>query len=149
MCKYAMLLAAVMSLGFAPAPFPKPPKPDATKDDTKKLQGTWLKVHAVPPNNGEGEGTLVFSGQSMRYTLSGSVIGDYALRIDAQKKPKVFDFKGTGGQVEGLVYRGIYRLERHTLTICYVRSENERDRPSDFDAAKDGVIMSVYQRQKP
>jgi uncharacterized protein (TIGR03067 family) len=149
MCKYAILLAAAVSLAFAPAPFPKPPKPESTKDDAKKLQGTWLKVQSVPPGNGEGSGTLLFTGECMRYSLNGNLAGEYSLRIDAKKKPKVFDFKGTGGLTEGLNYRGIYRLERDTLTICYVRSENDRDRPADFDTGKEDVIQSVYKRQKP
>jgi uncharacterized protein (TIGR03067 family) len=149
MCKYALLFAAALSLGFAPAPFPKPPKPDATKDDLKKLQGTWLKVIAVPPGNGEGQGRLVFSGERMRYSLVGAAVGEYTLTIDARKKQKVFDFKGIGGGVEGLTYRGIYRLERDTLTICYVRTNNERERPSDFNTTRDDVILSVYTRQKP
>jgi uncharacterized protein (TIGR03067 family) len=149
MCKYAILLAAAVSLAFAPAPFPKPPKPDPTKEDTKKLQGTWLKVRAFPPNNGEGEGILVITGQNMRYSLQGNPVGKYTLTIDAQKKPKVFDFKGTASGIEGLSYRGIYQLEKDTLTICYVMDGNERARPTDFDTSKGGVIVSVYKRQKP
>jgi uncharacterized protein (TIGR03067 family) len=146
MCKYAILLAAAVSLAFAPAPFPKPPKPEA---DVKNLQGTWLKVDAFPPNNGEGEGILVISGESMRYILGASPAGEYVLKIDPRKKPKVFDFKGAGGVIDGMVYRGIYRLEKNTLTICYVRNADERDRPTSFDTRKEGIIRSVYQRQKP
>ncbi len=146
MCKYAILLAAALSLGFAPVPFRKP---DPTKEDTKKLQGNWLKVRSIPPGNGEGDGTLVVVGQHMRYSLSGNVVGEYAFTIDARKKPRVFDFKGTGGVVVGPSYRGIYRLEKDTLTISYVMTSNERERPGDFDGNKDGVIVSVYRRQKP
>jgi uncharacterized protein (TIGR03067 family) len=149
MCKYAILLAAALSLGFAPVPFPKPPKPDANGADTKTLQGNWLKVHSIPPGNGEGEGALVFTGQHMRYSLNGNMVGEYEFTVDARKKPKVFDFKGTGGAVVGVSYRGIYRLEKDTLTISYVMTSNERERPGDFDGTKDGVIVSVYSRQKP
>jgi uncharacterized protein (TIGR03067 family) len=145
MCKYAILLAAALSLAYAPAPFPKP---DPTKEEMKKLQGTWLKVRSVPAGLGENQGMLVFTAERMRYSVSGEMTGEYALTLNAKKKPKVFDFKGVGGLVVGGVYRGIYRLDGDTLTICYVTSRNESDRPTDFDTNKGGVILSVYKRQK-
>jgi uncharacterized protein (TIGR03067 family) len=145
MWKYAILLAATLSLSFAPAPFPKP---DPTKEDTKKLQGTWIKVRSFPPGNGEGEGRLEINGGRMRYSLQGTLAGEYSLSIDARKKPKLFTFKGTGGLADGFGYRGIYRLEGDQLTICYVMGDGLQ-RPTDFDTSKDGVILSAYKRQKP
>ncbi len=149
MSKYAILLAAALSLGFAPVPFPKPPKPDANGAETKKLQGTWMKVRSLPAGNGEGQSVLVISGKQMHYSLNGDMVGEYAFTLDAHKKPKVLDFKGTGGAINGLEYRGIYRLEKDTLTISYVRGSNVRERPGDFEGTKEGAIVSVYQRQKP
>src|SRR5205809_3770963 len=35
------LLVAGLSLAFAPAPLPRPPKPAAAQDDMKQIQGTW------------------------------------------------------------------------------------------------------------
>ena len=135
-----------MSLAFAPAPFPKP---NPTKQDLKKLQGTWIKVRSVPPGNGEGEGVLVITDQRMSYSLAGTAMGEYTLTVDAKKKPKLFDFTGTDGIVAGNHYRGIYQLDGDILTFCYVMTTLERERPADFNAAGNGtVILSVYKRQR-
>ena len=148
------IFLAALSLAFAPAPFPRP---DPSKEDLKKLQGTWLKVYSVPAGNGENEGLLVIAKQRMSYTLPGMPTGEYEFQVNAKKKPKLFDFKGTGGLVQGNEYRGIYELDGDTLKFCYVMTAIESERPGSFKAAGDGVvnpaadspvILSVYKRQK-
>jgi uncharacterized protein (TIGR03067 family) len=146
MWKYGLFLVATLSLGFAPAPFPKP---DPTKADLKKLQGTWMKVRAIPPGNGEGVSTLVFTEKHMRYhTPINGMVMEYSLTLDARKKPKVFDFTTLTEGFKGAMYRGTYQLDGDTLTICYRMSHQESDRPNRIDAVGDDVIISVYKRQK-
>jgi uncharacterized protein (TIGR03067 family) len=149
MSKYLFLLTTIcLSLAFAPAPFPKP---DPSKDDPKKIQGQWMRIRYTQgayTEEGPTGSVITVTGQRLKYEQSNTQIGDYTFALDTKKKPKVLDFTCIAGVAKGLVYRGLYRLEGDTLTLCYRQSAAESDRPTAFDASKEGVVISVYKRQK-
>ena len=66
-----LLLLAVLLMGFAPAPFPKP---SLEKADLAKLQGEWEQVSSSingnPPFAGGGV-VEVFSGNQLTYVTNG------------------------------------------------------------------------------
>jgi uncharacterized protein (TIGR03067 family) len=145
MSRYAPFLAALLSLGFAPAPFPKP---DTTRTDLRKLQGEWTRASytAGGRENVSARGaTIVFAGALLTYSQEGNILGKYTVSLDAKKKPGVFDFKEIESNTN---YRGIYKLEGDTLTLCYRSGSAENDRPTDFDPGRPLVIVSVYKRSK-
>ena len=55
-------LLAVLCLAFAPAPFPRQRRPDASKGDLQAIQGKWDRVllrigrRTFRPRPGEGHG---------------------------------------------------------------------------------------------
>jgi uncharacterized protein (TIGR03067 family) len=144
----ALLLCAFGSLAFAPAPFPRP---DPGKAQLQQLQGTWVRVQ-----NGAGgaartraaDFTVRIDGDRMKYSQDGeNVVFEYAITLNARKKPPVFDSRGVGGMARGHVYRGVYRLCGDTLLLCSRLGEAEGGRPATFDATGPGVIVEVFHRQ--
>jgi uncharacterized protein (TIGR03067 family) len=148
MSKSLFLLAtAGLALAFAPVPFPKK---NSSKDDPKKIQGHWVRIrhtNGLISEDGPQGSTITITGQRLKHEQNGTELGDYSISMDPKKK--VFDFTGAAGINKGLVYRGLYRLEGDTITLCYRQSAAESDRPKTFDSAKEGVVISVYKRKKP
>jgi uncharacterized protein (TIGR03067 family) len=140
-------LAALVSLGFAPAPVPKPIKPDANKDDLKKLQGAWVRVHlTINGKPRQANCTITIRGDRLQFPVPSDA---WLIHLDPSKKPKVFDYKGATPSVKDIDYRGVYRIEGDTLTICMRQGGAEKDRPHDFDANKQGLWLQVFKRKKP
>src|ERR1700733_13562766 len=85
-------LIAVLSLSFAPAPFPKPAKPESSKEDLKKMQGTWTRVSVTIQGQKveERPGTIaiVITGTHLQFP---DPLDGWTITVDAKKRPKVFD----------------------------------------------------------
>jgi uncharacterized protein (TIGR03067 family) len=76
-----------------------------------------------------------------RMTFLSGAKCDYELQIDHAARPKKFDIRGvSGNSASGNVFKGIYRVEGDTLTVCYASGDN---RPLDFNR---GGITQVYKR---
>src|SRR5687767_13257210 len=62
----SLVLLAVLSLAFAPLPFPRPGKGGKAASDLKALQGEWVQVscslNGGPPAASGGEDTAVYDG---------------------------------------------------------------------------------------
>jgi len=140
---YVALLLAALSLGFAPAP---PPRPHA---DLKKVQGTWVLVsRTFGGGSWPAEGVrVVIAGARIRYYRAGEQRTEWPLTLDAAKSPKVFDQREVGGSSPGTLYRGIYRLEGDTLTLCHALSGASR--PADFGGKDPQHRLWVFKRLKP
>jgi uncharacterized protein (TIGR03067 family) len=146
----ALLLAAAAALAFAPAPFPRPARrvSDPNQEVLKKLQGTWITVTRIAGGGVMRNHTAVIAGDRVKYLLNGEVRTEWAITLDATKKPGVFDQRKVGGRVGlGEVMPGIYRLEGDTLTICY--RQNGTERPANFDGSQRDNWLDVMKRQKP
>jgi uncharacterized protein (TIGR03067 family) len=135
------LLVAGLTLGFAPAPFSQP---NSTRGDRKKLQGEWVRVRYTL--NGKPVTTaairVVIAGDRLRYGAAPGV-DEWALTLDATKKPKVLDFKSVSPG--GKTFWGVYRLEGDTLTIWSRAGDNEALRPKDYGEGA-GVCVEVFKR---
>src|ERR1700677_4805777 len=96
MRKFALLLVGTsLSLGFAHAPFPRP---DRTQSALKMLQGEWVRVQN-PAGGGPFPPTadfrVVIADDRMKYSQDGTTfLYEYAITVDARKKPAVLDTKG-------------------------------------------------------
>src|SRR5262249_41480150 len=149
--RFPPLAVVLLSLGFAPAPFPKPAKPGDTRDDLKKLQGVWTVVRRTvggSPVKLLGETSIEIAGDRLKYVIDGKVRTEWRVRVDAAKKRKVLDRTKVGGARVGIVLRGIYRLEGETFPLCYRQAVAESQRPAGFDASQRGVWFAVAKRKK-
>jgi uncharacterized protein (TIGR03067 family) len=144
-----LFLVAGCSLGFAPAPLPKP---DSSKEDLRKMQGEWVRVRCVSGGNTlviDGQVTAVFKGNRMRISLDGRVQAEWVITLDAAKKLKVLDQTAHSGLVEkGLTYRGVYRLEGNTLSICSRQGTDVSNRPTNLTGGGKNDLLRVYKRRK-
>jgi uncharacterized protein (TIGR03067 family) len=143
-----VLTTAILSLAFAPVPFPKP---DPAKDDLKNLQGEWVRVRYTQGEYteiGDKGSMIAITGDRLKYTQGEMYIGDYSLALDGKKKMKALDFACTAGLSKGTLYWGLYRLEGDTFTLCYRQGAAAAERPTEFDPDKQGVVISVYKRKK-
>jgi uncharacterized protein (TIGR03067 family) len=145
MCRSPLFLAAaVLSLAFAPAPFPRPGKRDTNDSDLKKLQGAWVRARLTMNGRSNADSTpITITGQRMQFPVPSDA---WTLTLDVTKKPKTIDARQIGNGRN--VFWGIYRLEGDTLTICWRHNVTEDQRPTTFDESAAGVWFQVYKRQK-
>jgi uncharacterized protein (TIGR03067 family) len=66
-------------------------------------------------------------------------------RVDPAQTPREIDIIATTGENEGKTLKGIYRLEKDTLTLCYIVPD--KDRPTQFKSEPgSGVTLTVWKR---
>jgi len=66
--------------------------------------------------------------------LGDSKIQDLTPTICPSAKPAAIDFEHTEGVFKGKTWKGIYRLDANTLTICDNAPELNKGRPTAFEA---------------
>jgi len=120
------------------------------------LSGTWQAVSF------EQDGRKKFSEEEVRkvtarfhncrYSITplpwgpeGSFDGTYQIDGD---EPKSFSMYPAQGVLKGQAFRGIYRLEGDTLTLCF--SWPPLDRPTEFRSRSNStIVLAVFTRAKP
>jgi uncharacterized protein (TIGR03067 family) len=122
-------LLAVLLVGFAPAPFPKPVR----GSDMPLLQGAWF---------GGGHVEARFKRDRLTYYRDGKRVNVYRVTLEPKAEPKAFDLAGSDGRN----YRGIYSLEKDTLKMC--SRGRGKPRPTAFEEGNESHF-EVLKRQKP
>lgn len=124
-------------------------------DDPKKalegLQGEWklvgLTKNGVPePKNRLTTSSLTVSKSNI--TLNDGVNKpEGTFTIDTKTNPPMIDIQLTANAGNASLGKGIYKLEKDKLTICF--SLNSTDRPKEFKSEKGGAVgMWVLERVK-
>jgi uncharacterized protein (TIGR03067 family) len=112
-----LLVAVPLVTAFAPAPKPR--------DDTLSLQGTWVVVRRENKGRVEevrGDSTkVVIKGDRWEFRHDDSSLEAYKVALDPKKKPKeiTLTHEPGPGRPAKKTLRGIYQLERDTVTVCY------------------------------
>jgi uncharacterized protein (TIGR03067 family) len=122
-----------------------------TRADDKKpseLEGTWKLKSMVkegkPEEKGVGMIEFTFSGGNLTMNIPNG--GDpVKFTTDPKAKPATLDMTVGRKEVKTRVVKGIYKIEKDTLTICGALDDGER--PKEFKATKDNVLM-VLERVK-
>ena len=129
--KYLTLIATIFALLVGA----DKPKQDPAVNELEKLQGTWnfvtLEVDGMklPEAMLKGSSNIVIKGDTFK-TITGGVIYEANIRIDAAKNPKTIDFIFTDGPEKGKTSLGIYEVDGDDLKICLGLSRKYR--PAQF-----------------
>src|SRR5262249_41140951 len=123
-----------------------------TKDDGKKMQGSWQPVAAElggKPFPDEVLKTMKLVLTDGKYTVTvGEQTDEGTVKLDPAKEPRAMDIEGTKGPNQGKTIPAIYELTDTTLRVCYDLSGNAR--PKEFKTKSDTQLFLVeYKRQKP
>jgi RNA polymerase sigma factor (sigma-70 family) len=129
--------------------------PDPRPSD---LSGSWQAVSF------EQDGRQKFSKEEVRKVTArfhdcryhitplpwgpeGSFDGGYQIDGDTEE-PKSFSLYPAKGALKGQAFRGIYRVEGDTLTLCF--SWPPLDRPTEFRSRPNStIVLAVFRRAKP
>jgi uncharacterized protein (TIGR03067 family) len=128
-----LLLAVLLCLGFAPAPFLEKPR---KRTPLGELQGSWFDKSGL-------EARVV--GDTFVYYRNGVASVSYTISINPTASPREYDVKGTG-KWTSMNFTGIYKIEGDTLTMCSVTRGGTR--PKIF-AAAGGAGLYIMTRRKP
>jgi uncharacterized protein (TIGR03067 family) len=125
-----LLSFVLLTVGFAPAPLPRPERrPPA--DSWAEMRGNWQLIRVT--------------GDRMVHHYDHGDDCAYALTVNTSVRPARYALRGVGVQVQGREYSGIWHVEGDTLTLCY----NEgRDRyPTAFEGPGKGEHLDVHKRK--
>jgi uncharacterized protein (TIGR03067 family) len=136
-----VLLVCLPSLGFAPAPFPKP-----NKDDLTRLGGAWT-VLRYERGSGSLRGTTTkmqvkVRGTKWEFLKDSRVTAEYFVKVDAKASPRAIDMKGRAGEL-----LGIYRIDGDQLEMVF-HHFGVKERPVGFDKLDPGAYRLVMKREK-
>jgi uncharacterized protein (TIGR03067 family) len=130
---------SALSLGFAPAPFPKP---DTSKDDLKKMQGSWHRLTctggSIPPAPRPINDTVVIKDNQITYNGPPAWTLTLGTLKDGRKS---FDIKSGNG-----AWVGVYELNGDSLRVCFTSSPM---RPSGIMPTLKGEYLQTFRRKKP
>src|SRR5688572_15446898 len=102
----SMMVVVVLSLGFAPAPFPK-----TERAEHADMIGVW--------RSGNSE-QMRITADRMTLSYKTERPWPYDLTFDANVRPATFELRGVpGSPTADSHWRGIYRVRGGVLTFCY------------------------------
>lgn len=124
---------------------------EATKKALKELEGKYMPKALIkggrpaPAEMIEAvEYALIKEGKITIRKKSGEA-DEAKFTIDTGHEPPHMDVSPSQGPRKDLKMKGIYRLEKGTLTIILSR---EGDRPKDFKAEQEHEMKMVFERKK-
>ncbi len=117
----------------------------------KKLRGSWAATKAERDGKAVDDvvgNRLVFTGNRFQIQAKdGKALYAGTFRVNPGAKPAAIDFEHTEGVFKGKTWKGIYRLDANTLTICDNAPELNKGRPTAFEAkSKSGYVLITFKR---
>lgn len=136
------------------------------KSGPSELDGVWTSVSLE--SRGQERGVQSRGGVPARWVIArGEIteserlwmvgepaIEEWTFRVDPAKSPKEIDLVPGSGPLQGTPLKGIYKIEKGTLTICYISPSAEdpekQPRPTDFETRrKENVVVRRFEQEKP
>jgi uncharacterized protein (TIGR03067 family) len=133
----SLFLAAVCGTTAADDPKPGP------------LEGSWKATSIVKEAEPaeKGEATFSFTGNTVRVTVpSGGKDQPAPFTLEPKANPATIDITEKRPGAKDRVIKGIYKIEKDTLTICAALDEGER--PKDFKPAKTNIVITLERVKK-
>jgi uncharacterized protein (TIGR03067 family) len=145
MSRSVLILLAVVSLGFAPAPF-LVPRSDCAVADLKALQGEWELVsinwNGVETKPDSGRLSWVFAQDRLTILIHGELNATHSVTLDLKRIPKVMHCHSSGhGE-----FRSNYSMEGPDILID--SSTDAGPPPSSFKPGR-AVRVLIFRRRKP
>jgi len=144
---FALMCWMLLGTGLAPV-LAQPAR------DDKPLQGTWTATRAE--RDGKAADDVVGNRLSLaanRFQIqsqNGARLYAGTVRVDPSVKPAAIDFEHTEGSLKGTVWKGIYAIDRDTLTVCDNAPSVGKSRPAAFEAKSgSGYVLVTFKRAKP
>lgn len=131
-----LLLAALLSLGLAPAPFLK--KKAAALSDLERMQGNWKWTTDTSE--------LRIQGDSFTYYRNGAPSVGYKITLNPNATPRQYDLTGVG-KWAGRRFHGIYEFQGDTLRMYSVNSRQPR--PRSFPPPGSSRLVKDLKRTTP
>jgi RNA polymerase sigma factor (sigma-70 family) len=124
-------------------------KPKSDLDGTWKATSFEQDGRALPEEKVK-EIEATFGGDGYRFTsglrVAGALTGKFT--SDPESKPKSFNLFPKEGVFKAETFKGIYKVEGDTLTVCFVWPTKER--PKEFvSPPNSSAVLAVFKRQKP
>ena len=120
----------------------------------KQLEGNWIATKAE--RDGKAADAVVghqlsFAGNRFHIqSKDGKPLYAGTVRVNPSAKPAAIDLENTEGVVKGKAWKGIYRLDGDTLTICDNEPNLAERRPTVFEAKSgSGYVLITFRRAKP
>ncbi|MBY0229583.1 MAG: hypothetical protein K2W96_09915 [Gemmataceae bacterium] len=134
-------LLALLSLGFAPAPFlSKKAKRDSADADLAAIQGVWFRTDLTMDGRHRPDRCRVeIKGKLMQFPSRSDA---WNLAFDDRAEPRRLSATKVGG---GTAFWGVYKREGDTLVICWTMGK-EADRATSFDPMQKGAWLQVFRR---
>jgi uncharacterized protein (TIGR03067 family) len=141
----ALFAAAALALAAHAAPAPLP-RPDTSKEDLKRMQGTWELTAHVEEGRPITPERLRAVVKGRRLTLFADARSEvYELTVNARARPKAIDFKLVG---RAYLVLAVYSLRGDTFTICML--DYDEGRPGNLAANNRGEECLTFSRvRKP
>jgi uncharacterized protein (TIGR03067 family) len=125
--------------------------PGEVDKELEKLQGEWTAVYHEFRGIGfkAGEFPAVnFTIKEDKWISKAHPNTVITITLNVSAEPKHFDRKYAGGQFDGKLFLGIYKLEGDTLTI--LDNTGEKEHPKGFSTKDNSALkLYVFQRTKP
>ena len=117
------------------------------------LEGNWVATKAE--TNGAASPAVVghrlsFSGDRFEIkSKDGKTVYAGTVRTDAKARPAAIDFAHTLGALNGKAWKGIYKLDGDTLTVCDNAADLAKGRPAAFESKSgSGYVLLTFVRAK-
>jgi uncharacterized protein (TIGR03067 family) len=124
----------------------------ASEQDRGELRGRWTAVRAEQDGREAADivgHLLVIEDGRFRIQEKGETIYEGTLGLDQSASPGAIDFRHTGYSPRGKTWRGIYKIDGDTLTICDNAGDMQKSRPMSFDTRPDsGRVLVVFKRAR-
>jgi uncharacterized protein (TIGR03067 family) len=153
--RFLALIVLAGSLGFAPAPFPRPASRTKSMEiSLAAFQGTWRVANMqTARSNGQHEPyrwevTHIRIEKDMWTFMTGARPGNsFPIAIDGTKKPAHLNFLARGGKGNKDSITGVAIMRRHgsQIQILYTWG-GEASRPKSFDPPPSGPWLLTLER---
>ena len=143
-----VVIGLILGGGLAPA------FAQSAEDVARRLQGAWTATQAerdgmvAPDVVGH---RLTFAGNRFQiHSKAGQALYGGMFRLDPRARPAAIDFAHTQGDLRGQTWKGIYLLDRDTLTICDNAGDLIKARPAALRTKSgSGQVLITFKRAKP